>query len=141
MDLTGKWQGTLLYGNTYIAQRGKELHFEIDMIQDGNGITGKAKDIEGAGMSPDNAEIKGFYEKGKIFFIKKYERAHYSDGKGGTIFVDEIEGPEIHYEGKFDSNTNRISGKWKYPSVYQLFGFIPIKTSSGNGTWFIELQK
>lgn len=136
MDIQGKWTGTIIYGKEYREYKGKELYFDLEIIQDTEKITGTSIDIGGVGMSPDSAKIIGTFVGTKINFIKQYSSYHYLD-KGKTKVDKSKNGSEIKYSGNYDEHKQLFQGNWILKGRVKLFGFIPIKYSN-TGMWSMK---
>ena len=137
IDLTGLWKGTIVYGKGYKQYIGKELYFDMDIIQYGNEIAGTAKDTGGVGMSPDSAQILGSIINNKITFLKQYSSFHYQTADGGVKVNKNFAGPMINYNGSFDAATEAFTGHWNIKLKYRLFGIIPL-TLKCSGIWMMS---
>ncbi|MES2516030.1 MAG: hypothetical protein V4580_17885 [Bacteroidota bacterium] len=133
---TGTWVGTIIYGKAYTSTRGKELYFELELVQQQEYITGIAKDTGGTGTSPDAAEINGTFTDNKIDFVKQYATSHYFT-PNGTQFDRSQKGHLIHYTGSFNPEENTFSGTWRIKNKVWFLGLIPLTKSSG-GTWTMK---
>jgi hypothetical protein len=134
MDMNGQWTGTIIYGKEYGDHQNKELYFDVDLIQNNKNITGKSIDINGVGMSPDPALIKGKIVSKKIQFIKQYLSWHAFENAG--IKIDKsVKGPQIRYTGTYHEVNQTFIGNWTIIKKVKLFGIIPTEKSNGTGTW------
>ena len=139
-DLTGMWRGTIVYGNEYRSHKGRELYFEAEIIQQGNEITGMARDTGGTGMSPDPAYISGSYQHPEINFIKQYSSFHYYSAKDGATKTDASQkGPQIKYTGIYNEQSNSFSGSWIIKAVVRFLWLFPV-TLKTTGTWTMQRQ-
>jgi hypothetical protein len=136
LEINGKWTGTLVYGKIYGPDAGKELHFEMEIAQENDQISGMAIDVRGEGASPDSATINGQVGPSEIKFVKQYASLHYM--QGGKMVIDRSQkGPLIHYTGTFDEATGTFSGIWKMRMAIKLFFWkIPLPFHA-DGTWKI----
>lgn len=137
MDLTGQWFGTVVYGKEYREDKGKELYFQMDLIQYGNEIAGTAIDTGGTGVSPDLARVLGKFENNRIEFLKQYDSSHYLD-KNGKIIVDRSKkGHKIKYSASYEETNQTFNGAWKIRVWVLFLWFFPIPWSC-NGTWSMK---
>lgn len=136
MYFTGKYACTLWYGKEY-AYQGKELFFDMEIEENDNFFTGIAIDIDGIGVSPDEAKVVGIINGIHIEFDKIYKRRHYSDGNGDTIF-EENEGFPIYYEGTYNDETGYYEGSWEYKVVRRFLFFFTKPVSFGSGTFRLK---
>lgn len=51
MNLSGKWKGSLVYGDRY-HKKGLRLHFSMSLQEKKDTFYGEAKDLNGAGLHP-----------------------------------------------------------------------------------------
>lgn len=136
MDFSGKYACTVWYGKEYPFQ-GKELFFDMEIEETDNFFTGIAIDIDGTGVSPDEAKVAGIINGIHIEFDKMYKRHHYSDDNGNTVF-EEKEGFPIYYEGTYNDETGFYEGTWKYNVVRRFLFFFRKPVSMGSGTFQIK---
>lgn len=129
----GKWTGTITYGKKYAELNGKELYFDLEIIQDGELITGTSVDIGGIGTSPDAASISGTFKANAISFIKRYNSFHYFD-RGNTVVDKSQPGYEIYYTGVYNETQQTFRGNWEYRVRYNIFWIFSRKYVVG-GTW------
>ncbi len=135
INLSGQWTGTIIYGKGYGQFAGKELYFDLDVIQYRDEIAGTAVDIGGAGTSPDSANILGTFRDNKINFIKQYLSSHYYLQTGDTKIDKSRKGPQIKYSGIYNEKTGTFFGNWVLNTRLLIFGLtipVPLKNS---GTW------
>jgi hypothetical protein len=135
-NATGNWTGTITYGKGYTSTRGKELYFDLQLIQQQEFITGIAKDTGGTGMSPDPAEINGTFTANRIRFVKQYATSHYFT-ENGTRFNRSQKGHIIHYTGSFDPAKQTFAGEWRINYKTFILWIIPVTRFSG-GTWTMK---
>jgi|JI10StandDraft_1071094.scaffolds.fasta_scaffold09301_1 hypothetical protein len=137
MDLTGQWEATIIYGKEYREDKGKELCFQMDLVQYGDEIAGTAIDTGGIGVSPDPATILGKVINNDIEFIKRYDSSHYLD-RGGKVVVDRSRrGHKIKYSASFNETNQIFTGVWTIRIWVLFLWFIPIVWSC-NGTWTMK---
>ena len=138
ISLTGKWKGTIVYGNEYTMLKDKELYFEMELQLDGDKIFGTAKDTGGEGMNDTEATIKGIFINNRIDFIKRYEKIVLYEGNSRTHH--EIEShPAIYYSGVFDFTENSFSGTWEYkPGTFKLKSGEAYRNDSAKGSWTMK---
>lgn len=135
MSFSGKYNGTLRYGEQYPSTfYNGELSFQMQIKEVDNSFTGVAIDLEGIGISPDEAKITGIINGIHIEFNKVYKRRHYSDGKGSTTFEDK-EGFPIYYQGTYNDETGYYEGTWKYNVVRRFLFFFTKPVNLGSGTF------
>jgi hypothetical protein len=134
MEITGKWIGHLKYGDDYGKNKDQLLHFEVELIQDGNKFSGTSNDVKGFGMSPDQAIINGTVNEDKIEFTKQYENKHYLDLKNKLVVDKQNKGHIIEYTGTYNKKDECYVGNWEINSVFKLLWLIPIKYKN-TGTW------
>lgn len=118
----------------YRKHAGTKLQFEMDLIQNGDAISGTATDISGVGVNEFVATIEGIINGNSIEFVKQYTFAHTYQAGGKTKLNKNKKGPEIHYVGKYDEEKHLFEGTWKISSKFKILGFIPY-TFESNGTW------
>ena len=136
MNFSGKYTGVLWYGDRYPEyQIGEELRFQLEIEEKDNKFSGIANDIEGAGMSPDEAKVSGMISETAIGFKKIYRRSHHSDGKGGSTFYDSQEGRPILYRGAYNSETGFYEGTWEYMALRRYLFFFKRLVDYGSGTF------
>lgn len=135
MDFSGKYIGTLWYGEGYsLSSPDNELSFQMKIEEKDNLFTGIATDIDGVGTSADEAKIEGIINGIHIEFDKVYKRNHYYDESGSTIYEDK-EGFPIYYEGTYNDETGYYEGSWKYEVARRFLFFFKIPVSIGSGTF------
>ena len=138
IDLTGHWTGTIIYGKQYSRMAGKELYFDMELIQNDNEIAGTAVDIGGVGMSPDQAYILGSVKDIEINFIKQYTSSHFYSSKGDETKIDKsIKGPRIKYQGFYNPEDETIIGEWQINMTVFLLYILPIPFKN-SGTWTMK---
>lgn len=139
LRINAKWTGTIIYGEKYAELKGKELYFEMEIIQSGELITGTSVDIGGIGISPDSAIISGSLKANTISFIKRYNSFHYFDK--GEIVVDKSKlGHEIYYTGLYNETQQTFQGTWEYRLRYKIFLILP-RTYILGGTWSMRRKQ
>lgn len=135
IEFTGNYTGTLWYGEGYsLSHQNAELSFQMEIIEENNLFTGTAIDIEGVGLSPDEAKIAGIINGIHIEFYKVYKRNHFDDGNGNTVFED-VEGFPIFYEGTYNDETGYYEGSWKYNVRRRFLYFFTKPVTIGSGTF------
>ncbi|MES2763058.1 MAG: hypothetical protein V4677_12670 [Bacteroidota bacterium] len=138
IDLTGYWTGTIVYGKQYSKMAGKELYFDMELIQNGSEIAGSAIDIGGVGMSPDEAYILGNIKDIEINFIKQYSSSHFYSSKDDATKIDKSKkGPRIKYHGFYNPEDETISGQWQINLTILLLYILPIPFKN-SGTWIMK---
>lgn len=138
MDFSGKYNGTLRYGEGYpLSQRNGELTFEMEIEEADNWFTGVARDIDGVGASSDQAKVSGTINGIHIEFDKVYKRNHYDDGNGNTIYGNE-EGFPIYYNGTYNDDTGYYEGSWKYNVTRRFLFFFRKPFFLGSGTFRLK---
>jgi hypothetical protein len=139
MNITGTWQGTIVYGNGYNRlYKFKELYFDVDLSQEEDKIRGIAKDTGGQGVNISKATINGTFKNSKIKFIKQYQVRQYIT-KEGPVRDEKSKGPKIQYQGKYNAISRAFNGSWSIKVRKRTF-FIFYKTKICEGTWFMKLK-
>lgn len=137
MDLTGQWDAIVIYGKGYRDDKGKELCFQMDLVQYGNEIAGTAMDTGGVGVSPDPATILGEFMNNRLEFLKQYDSSHYLS-KDGKVIVDRSRrGHKIKYSADFNETNQTFNGVWKI-RVWVLFLWLLPIVLSCKGTWTMK---
>ncbi len=136
MDLTGKWQGTIIYGADYYSVKFEELYFDMNIAQKGSEITGIAIDTGGTGINSSEATIKGSVKKSKIRFIKQYQ-VRQTISANGSRRDESRKGPEILYEGTFNELSQSFTGTWFMKVKIKRFLFF-YRIHKNSGTWFMK---
>lgn len=114
MNITGKWQGTLVYGEGYDEESvGKTLDFEFDIVDTDGEITATGKDLSGHGFNPTPSYMSGFLDEGIISFIKRYKQGLTIDENGQEELLPEEENYEINYSGNYNVTTKEFEGDWE----------------------------
>jgi hypothetical protein len=114
MNLSGYWQGTIIYGPDYGPEiEGKELFFEMTLNELDGDFTGIARDTGGFGNLIDDATVSGFWDGETISFIKKYKYFTSFDEKGKMVIDETKEPDEINYTGTFNSEKDLFEGEWE----------------------------
>ena len=133
MNIEGKWQGVITYGESYGDDKGRNLYFEIEIEQYGVAFDAIAIDISGYGMNPEPADIHGEIIGNQITFTKQYR----AFGIVGMPIDRSQPGKEILYSGKFDNSVGHFTGKWKFkPGTYKYGG--QYFESGGEGEWMMQ---
>lgn len=133
MDINGLWKGTLVYGKEYGVNQGKELVFDMDIVQKGDEFEAKSSDIEGFGKSNDKALIKGALENNKINFLKQYDTYHYYHKQQHKV-DKRRKGHIIHYTGIYNEEMKAFSGSWEIMASFKFLFFFR-KDYTNTGTW------
>lgn len=111
---SGKWKGEFVYGPEYGDLEGEKASFIlfVDKSEDW-GFEGRIFDIDGVGVNPNVATVKGFVENGEISFVKQYPVAQTFLEDGTTQFESDKASPEIHYSGKYSGAEKLFRGVWE----------------------------
>jgi hypothetical protein len=133
MNLTGIWTGTIVYGKMYRNHAGKEMIFEMKLVQENQEITGTCRDVSGVGLNSEPATIKGSIVKNNIEFIKQYPTLHYYQ-KSETKTDPLQKSKEIRYFGSYDIQSHVFTGVWEYINTKKLLGIFSLKNPSGKWT-------
>ena len=140
MSRTGYYKGVLTYGSKYGEHAGKELQFDIRLIEEEGGtFFGESSDLEGFGINPFGAELRGVFVDKNIVFKKKYNRFHYMNESGETVFDADKEAPVIEYIGFYKEDKEQYEGKWKIKTPVKLLGIIPW-TLKSKGSFILWLE-
>lgn len=114
MNITGKWQGTLVYGEGYDEETvGKTLDFEFDITDNDGEISATGKDVSGHGYNPTPSYMSGFLDEGVISFIKQYKKGLAFTEDGKEELLPEEENYEINYSGNYNEITKEFEGDWE----------------------------
>ena len=132
MNISGQWTGSITYGKEYGDLAGNSVRFNMELTQNEHEISGISKDLDGVGVNPDPAEIKGELIEDEINFVKEYRSLHLAD-KHNTIDKSR-KGPKIYYSGNYDETLKEFNGQWKMGVQRKFFGLIPINRRT-SGTW------
>lgn len=135
MNLEGKWIGTLTYGESYGKWAGETLQFEMQLTEHNNLITGTSTDIQGWGLNPSPAEIRGEQSGNSITFIKQYRSFQLAGSP--NLIIKRQKGPEIIYSGVYIEDERSFQGEWTIKVKHTFFGLIPLNRRS-SGTWTME---
>jgi hypothetical protein len=134
IDISGSWQGEIIYGHKYRQYAGKALFFEATFTQQADDIHGTATDTGGEGVNPDLASITGRLAGNRFSFIKRYASLAYIDEEGKRVVDRSTPGFDIHYLGIYDTETGKFSGTWEYRVKMRVLWIIPWLHRPG-GTW------
>jgi hypothetical protein len=134
LNIQGLWTGKLTYGKMYRKHAGAKLQFEMDLVQNGNTISGTSTDISGVGVNEFGATINGKIDGNSVEFVKQYTFAHHYQTGGKTKLDKNRKGPEIVYTGIYNEVNQQFEGTWKIISKYKILSFIPY-TFVSNGNW------
>lgn len=141
MSRTGYYKGYLTYGKRYGKHAGKELQFDIRLIEEEGGtFFGESSDLEGFGQNPSGSELKGVFVKENMVFKKKYNQPYCIDANGETIPDKKSEAPIIQYIGFYKKEKEQYEGDWSMKVPTKLFGFIPSKAKL-KGTFVLWIEK
>ena len=124
----------------YRNHAGTKLQFEMDLIQNGDAISGTATDISGVGVNEFGATIEGIINGNSIEFVKQYTFAHTYQVGGKTKLDKKRKGSEILYSGEYNDAEQQFEGTWKISSKFKILGFIPY-TFVSSGTWVMGIKK
>jgi hypothetical protein len=111
-ELTGTWTGIIIYGPEYGDIENEELFFSAELNCTDGIILGTSVDLNEE-YETGTATINGFLKNNLISFIKQYEFDSYYDETGKVIVDKSKKGPEINYQGQYDSIKNTIEGHWE----------------------------
>jgi hypothetical protein len=136
MNFTGKYEGTLWYGEGYqFYDSNAELTFQMVIDEENGWFSGVAIDLEGAGKSPHEASVDGKVDASAIGFSKVYKFSHASGPDGNTIIDDKQKGFPILYNGTFNQETGSYEGTWKYIVVRRYWLLFKRMVNYGSGTF------
>lgn len=120
MNITGKWQGTLIYGEGYDEESiGKSLDFEFDIIDTEGEITATGKDLKGHGYNSTGSYINGFVDDDIISFIKQYNKGLTIDEEGNEEYMPPEENYEVNYSGLYNHITKEFEGDWEIVTLME----------------------
>lgn len=141
MNIEGAWTGTIVLGESYGDNSGAATYFDLDIVQEGDHITGTAVDIAGAYINPYPAFVEGTLNGKDITFVKQYEALHYLEEDGLTIQVDASrKGLYIHYSGDFDEAEQMFRGVWMMRERRMLLGTerTEYTFAASEGRWYMH---
>ncbi len=133
-SISGDWTGIITYEKGYENIPSRVLHFEMNIVQEGEKIIGVAIYANGFGVNPEPADISGDFIDNRIDFLKQYRAYYYWEN--GEVRIDKTKpGLLIYYRGIYIENSKEFVGKWKVKYKVKLFGIIPIGIYPLRGSW------
>lgn len=134
-ELSEKWLCKLIYGQSFGKLENEPLIFTLDIITKGNEFIGISTDIDGIGINPNPANVKGFIDGDIINFVKEYTLPVLSgtDQKNR----EEKKGPEISFTGCYDVISGEYSGEWIVISSFEILGTVFFEKNNG-GYWSMQ---
>ena len=118
MDLiTGKWIGSYIYGDSYVDElKGKKILFTLELVSDGELITGTCTDDETKDLFLEPSKIEGSFENDVVLFYKSYPTAKGLVG-ASLLIAQEYNFSSIQYTGvikkNFLSRKRFMQGTWE----------------------------
>ncbi len=111
--LTGQWAGRFIYGEAFGNLQGQEVSFRITLKKASDKLFyGKCIELEGIGLNPHIAEIRGFVEGTRISFVKEYP-VNYLLEEGELILNELTPPPLLTYFGEYNEHTISFTGHWE----------------------------
>lgn len=139
-NFSGTYEGTLWYGEGYPAEfHNASLSFRMEITEDDYSFSGTSVDVEGVGISPDEARVAGVIDEEGICFEKQYKRFHYAGENGETIIDNDTEGWPLDYDGIYDQESGMYKGIWQYVGYKRIWLIFSKKVIFGQGTF--ELRR
>ncbi len=111
-DLNGKWTGELIYDESFGKLANEILFFVIDISWKGDEFRGVCVDVDGIGLNPSEARIRGFLEAEKINFVKEYKTIVATEFNSSVFNPANRKGAEMSFSGSYNSATKEFEGEW-----------------------------
>ena len=114
LNMSGQWLGHFEYGPEYGDLYGEKVLFSLVLDDLGEGqFSGTGHDLEGIGIHPEVAIVRGYLEGNSIHFVKEYPGTYALDEEGNLVeFKSQIK-PILTYDGEFNERTKAFSGTWE----------------------------
>lgn len=139
IEIQGEWKGTYYYSIPTEFSDIKLGHVEFVIhinTTKGSEFEGTVEDNTEMGGTPGVGRIKGRYTDTHIYFEKHMPVYGYIMRNGEHKIDQNKKHPVLIYEGMFSKNKKNITGAWKFKKRLVFGkGFIPLFTSTGNGTF------
>jgi len=137
--MQGEWKGTYHYNipNEFSNIKVSHVDFVIRInTLNETEFEGTVEDNTGMGGTPGVGTIKGRYTETHIYFEKCMPVYGYIKRSGEHKIDQNKKHPVLIYEGHFSKDKEKITGIWKFKKRLVFWkGFIPLFTSTGNGTF------
>ncbi len=133
-NLDGKWTGELVYNNSFGVLANEKLLFVIEITQVNLEFTGTSFDIDGIGINPTAAVVKGFVDGDQINFVKEYKSSVKNEFNTSFFNTAYLKGAEISFSGVYDLASNAFEGEWVNLSDFLIFDPLALKALKG-GSW------
>ena len=118
--IAGQWMGYFDYGPEYGPEfYGEKVTFSFAIQQLDNGqFEGKCIELDGLGMNPGIATIRGYIDGNSIQFTKEYPQDFEMDIKGNSVKSSLHQKPLLTYYGEYDNTENAFIGHWELEANY-----------------------
>ena len=114
LNMAGQWLGHFVYGPEYGALHGEKVLFSLVLQNLGEGqFEGRGYDLEGIGVQPGPAMIKGYIDGSSIHFTKEYPIHLGMEQDGSLIEEKHYMKPILTYDGEYNERTSTFSGTWE----------------------------
>ena len=113
-NISGQWLGHFKYGPEYGDLYGEKVEFSfvLENLEEGQ-FQGKCFELEGIGVNPNVALIKGYVDGNTIHFTKEYP-VNYQFEDDGNISESKLTTKLIlTYDGEYDYRIQAYVGKWE----------------------------
>ncbi|MES2681739.1 MAG: hypothetical protein V4635_17725 [Bacteroidota bacterium] len=111
-DLNGKWTGELVYDESFGKLANEVLFFVLEISKKGDEFRGSSVDVDGVGVNPAEARIRGFSDGGKINFVKEYKAIIETEFNSAVFNPANRKGAEMSFSGSYNSTANEFEGEW-----------------------------
>lgn len=126
----------MTYGASFGQLAQESLFFTLEIGQHTDEFTGTARDVDGIGLSPFEAQVKGFTDGEQINFVKQY-KAPVLFAPGTSVSSTAGEEAEASFVGSYNAQTGEFEGEWIILSGYTLLGNVFFERENG-GTWSMK---
>ncbi len=133
-DLDGKWTGELIYDESFGRLANEILFFVMEIRRKGDEFKGTSVDIDGVGINPSEAMIKGFLEEKHINFVKEYKTIEKTEFNSVVFNPSNKKGAEITFSGFFNAETGAFEGEWVSLSDFMSYNN-DVPGSFRGGSW------
>lgn len=112
--LNGLWSGYFRYGQQFGDLQGQKVTFRITLQETEEGqFHGKCIELEGEGVNPEIANIRGYMEGNCITFVKEYPINYFFDEEGNLVVNKRTPAPLLTYFGEYNWPTKTFTGHWE----------------------------
>ena len=139
-ELEGKWLGKIIYGHSFGELENEALIFTLNLSRTGDEFSGTSIDVDGIGINPNHARIKGFMDEDSINFVKQYTLPPKLGLNQKLVDTDTNKlGPEISFTGIFNPATGEYSGEWIILISFNVLGNVFFEKDNG-GWWSMKRE-